>query len=63
MYNLWFNEKKVNLVFQASKALYLSYDEHRGELVLGIKIISDKSNSLGMSLQIFNNYSPQAREY
>ena len=36
-------------------SFYLSYDRPRGELALGencIKIISDKSNSLGMFLQI-----------
>ena len=53
--------KKVNLVFQASKGIKMSYfllskyDKPRIELVLGencIKIISDKSNPLAMSLQI-----------
>ena len=51
LFNLWLNEKRVNLVFQASKGIQKSY----GELALGkncIKTISDKSNSLGMFLQI-----------
>ena len=51
----------MNLVSLASKGIqksyffYLSYDKPCGELALGenyIKIISDKSNSLGMFLEI-----------
>ena len=47
--------KTANLVFLASKGIYLGYDKPCGELTLAencIEIISDKSNFLGMFLEI-----------